>query len=310
MLISVLINNYNYGQYLKECIDSVLNQTYQNFELIIVDDGSTDNSSLILDQYSVIDQRIKIIKKENSGQLSAFNAGFRASKGEIIFFLDADDLYTKNYLAFASSFYKERPDIDMLYVSLQRFGKDDSIFTKGEREVGYSICRAYFELLGETIDIGFANPTSTISIRRSSLASILPLDLELDWRMRADDCINRGCSLIGGKKYFSKKILVHYRVHGNNGFFGKKNGAYLKDNQFKYALKVDRFNRTMLEKNKIIIDSQLLYREYRLLPEIDLKLFKAYKAMLKEKPISLSYWKRFILSRRMAKRFKRFNKRK
>lgn len=310
MLVSVLINNINYGKYLGECIDSVLSQTYKDFELIIVDDGSTDESSLLLDQYSAVDQRIKVIKKENGGQLSAFNAGFCASKGEIIFFLDADDLYTKNYLAFATSFYKERPDIDMLYVSLKRFGEDTSIFTKGEREVGYSICRAFFELLGETIDIGFENPTSTFSIRRSSLACILPLDLELDWRIRADDCINRGCSLIGGKKYFSKEIFVNYRVHGNNNFFGKKNEAYIKDNQFKYRLKVDRFNRTILEKNKIVIDSQLLYREYRLLPEIDLKLFKAYKAMLKEKPIRLSYWKRFILSRRMAKRFKRLNKKK
>ena len=89
-LVSILINNYNYGCFLKTAIDSALAQTYKDLEIIVVDDGSTDNSSEIIASYG--DRIISIIKK-NGGQASAFNAGFLRSQGEIICFLDADDLF-------------------------------------------------------------------------------------------------------------------------------------------------------------------------------------------------------------------------
>lgn len=87
-LISVIINNYNYEPYLKKSIKSALNQTYKNTEVIVVDDGSTDGSRKLIASYS---GRIIPVLKQNSGQTSAFNAGFAASQGEIIIFLDADD---------------------------------------------------------------------------------------------------------------------------------------------------------------------------------------------------------------------------
>lgn len=88
-LVSIIISSYNYGRFLKECIDSALNQTYLQIEVIVVDDGSTDNSCEIIAGY---ENKILKIFQQNCGQASAFNNGFKASRGDIICFLDSDDI--------------------------------------------------------------------------------------------------------------------------------------------------------------------------------------------------------------------------
>lgn len=90
-MISVIIPVYNVEQYLHECVDSVLNQTYQNFEIILVDDGSKDSSSQICDDYESADGRICCIHKENGGASTARNVGLDVAQGEYVFFLDSDD---------------------------------------------------------------------------------------------------------------------------------------------------------------------------------------------------------------------------
>lgn len=92
-LVSILMSNYNYGRYLSDAIDSVLDQAYPNFELIICDDGSSDSSREILERYASRDSRIRIIYQGNGGQSSALNAAFGESAGEIICLLDADDAF-------------------------------------------------------------------------------------------------------------------------------------------------------------------------------------------------------------------------
>lgn len=88
-LASIVINNYNYARFLGEAIDSALGQTYQRTEVIVVDDGSTDESRQVISRYA---GRVVPVLKANGGQASAFNAGFAACRGEVILFLDADDL--------------------------------------------------------------------------------------------------------------------------------------------------------------------------------------------------------------------------
>src|SRR5713226_5859186 len=85
---SIIVNNYNYGRFLKDAIDSALHQSYPGVEVIVVDDGSTDHSREIIASYG---DRIIPVLKENGGQASAFNAGFSQSRGKVIFFLDSDD---------------------------------------------------------------------------------------------------------------------------------------------------------------------------------------------------------------------------
>ena len=90
-LISVIVPIYNVERYLEKCVDSILNQTYQHLEIILVDDGSPDNCGAICDQYSAADQRIKVIHKQNGGLSDARNAGLDLACGDFIAFVDSDD---------------------------------------------------------------------------------------------------------------------------------------------------------------------------------------------------------------------------
>ncbi len=90
-LISVIVPVYNVEQYLNKCIKSILSQTYQNFELILVDDGSTDNCGVICDNYKDTDSRIIAIHKKNGGLISAWKKGLENASGELVVFVDSDD---------------------------------------------------------------------------------------------------------------------------------------------------------------------------------------------------------------------------
>ena len=94
--ISIIVPVYNTAQYLKKCLDSLVNQTHKNIEIICVNDGSTDSSPIILNDFSIGDSRVRIIHQENQGVSHARNAGIEASNGQYILFVDADDYIEKN----------------------------------------------------------------------------------------------------------------------------------------------------------------------------------------------------------------------
>lgn len=110
-LISVIVPVYNIEKYLRRSINSIINQTYKNLEIILVDDGSTDQSGKICDEYANIDNRIKVIHKKNGGQASAINLGLDIAKGDYIGFSDPDDYINKN-------FYKN------LYILAEKYNTD------------------------------------------------------------------------------------------------------------------------------------------------------------------------------------------
>lgn len=89
--ISIIVPVYNVEKYLRKCVESILNQTFKDFELILVDDGSPDNSGAICDQYAKGDARVRVIHKENGGLSSARNAGIEIAKGKYLGFVDSDD---------------------------------------------------------------------------------------------------------------------------------------------------------------------------------------------------------------------------
>lgn len=97
-LVSIIVPVYNVERYLKRCVDSILNQTFTDFELILVDDESTDDSGKICDRYAEQDNRIVVIHKKNGGVSSARNAGLDAAVGEYIAFCDSDDYVLENWL--------------------------------------------------------------------------------------------------------------------------------------------------------------------------------------------------------------------
>ena len=108
-LVSVIIPTYNRGWILKEAIDSVLSQTFTDYELIVVDDGSTDNTTDILKFYP----EIKLIRQENRGVSAARNMGVKASSGKYLAFLDSDDLWLPGKLEKQVNFFDKNPDADI-----------------------------------------------------------------------------------------------------------------------------------------------------------------------------------------------------
>src|ERR1700676_5593843 len=117
-LVSILINNYNYASFLGEAIESALAQTFDNFEVIVVDDGSTDSSREVIAQYG---NRIVRIMKENGGQASAFNACFAASKGDIICFLDSDDLFLPEKVSSIVQIFEDNPQAGWCFDRVREF---------------------------------------------------------------------------------------------------------------------------------------------------------------------------------------------
>lgn len=97
-LISIIVPVYKVEQYLKRCVDSILAQTYLNYELILVDDGSPDRCGIICDEYVRLDKRIRVIHKQNGGLSDARNIGLSMASGEYIAFVDSDDWIATNYL--------------------------------------------------------------------------------------------------------------------------------------------------------------------------------------------------------------------
>lgn len=97
-MISVIVPIYGVEQYLGKCIKSILNQTYHNFELLLVDDESPDNCGIICEQFAMMDERIKVIHQNNSGVSAARNTGLDHAKGEYIVFVDGDDYIASDYL--------------------------------------------------------------------------------------------------------------------------------------------------------------------------------------------------------------------
>nr|WP_315223136.1 glycosyltransferase family A protein [uncultured Flavobacterium sp.] len=123
-LVSIIVPCYNQAQYLSDALHSVLEQTYTNWECIIVDDGSPDNTVEIAKKWIDQDDRFKYIFKENGGLSSARNAGITQSKGQFILPLDADDRIGKNYLEFAVEAFQQDSTLKVVYCKAQKFGSE------------------------------------------------------------------------------------------------------------------------------------------------------------------------------------------
>ena len=213
-LVSILINNYNYGRFLAEAIDSALNQTYSNIEVIVVDDGSTDDSHSIIANYQ---QKIIPILKENGGQASAFNVGFAASRGEIICFLDSDDLFEPQKISEIVQIFEQNPEVGWCFHPLTYIGDQidsQNLETPIGREGIYDLRDAVQrgKLQGK---LPFGIATSAICLKRELLDKLLPMPEAI--RITSDDYIKYlALGLTPGFVLFKK--LAIQRIHGNNAY--------------------------------------------------------------------------------------------
>lgn len=121
-MVSIIIPVYNVAEFLEECVNSVISQTYENLEVILVDDGSIDKSGSICDFYKQKDERIKVVHKENGGQSDARNVGIQMATGKYLYFLDSDDILAKEAIYIMVN-VAEKSDCDVVMSAAQVFKK-------------------------------------------------------------------------------------------------------------------------------------------------------------------------------------------
>lgn len=215
--VSILINNFNYGRFLGEAIASALDQTYGAFEVIVVDDGSTDNSLEVVASYG---RRLSLVSKENGGQASAFNAGFAVSSGEVICFLDSDDRFLPNKLRHIVDVFDRNPDIGWCFDKPKWFGTSTE-----ERSPGTSVCKFGKVDAREMLSQGDAphvpSATSGLSFRRETLERILPMPDAI--RITSDNYIKIAALSIATGWLCSETVSMQ-RIHGDNAYTNLASG--------------------------------------------------------------------------------------
>jgi len=212
-----LITSFNYKNYVGEAIESALSQTHPFDEIIVVDDASPDGSGDLLQDCYGQNPKVKIIiHEQNQGEIAATTTGFLQSTGDIIFFLDSDDIYHPQYLETALSIYKENPVCDFIFCQLGRFqSTKDAYQPPSQPQISqykdYIKDRGYSLILTAEEHIFVGGPTSGNSIRRKYLDKILPCNYVGDYRIYADNCVVLGSSILGARKFCLDIPLVGYR---------------------------------------------------------------------------------------------------
>lgn len=240
MLCSIIINNYNYADYLGQAIDSALNQTYDSVEVVVVDDGSSDKSVDLIRSYG---DRVVAVIKENGGQGSAMNVGFAASHGELIFFLDADDWLEPNAVERVIEAYE--PGVAHFYFQMTQRGEGGK--SLGIFELQFKQWDEGASVYRTLLDRGAANfpPTSANAFSRKCLNAILPMP-DGEFRIRADVYLLYRAAFQGEVRAV-REALSNYRIHGSNNWFVENSGG-TKRPIWKRSLRKDRkvFQRGML----------------------------------------------------------------
>jgi glycosyltransferase involved in cell wall biosynthesis len=223
-LASILINNYNYGDYLGAAIESALGQTYTHTEVIVVDDGSTDHSAQVLAQYQ---HRVQVVQQPNGGQAAAFNRGFAASRGEIICFLDADDLFAPDKVEQVVAALQTDATLGWCFHPLtmwqvQTGEQQPSIATGG---AGVYDLRSRMQQGKLTGHIPITQVTSGLCFRRSLLQQLLPMPEVI--RITSDDYL-KYAALGLAPGYVLVADLATQRLHGNNAYTARNDRRPLR----------------------------------------------------------------------------------
>jgi glycosyltransferase involved in cell wall biosynthesis len=209
VLITIVISNFNYESYLAEAIDSALRQDYPHVEVLVVDDGSTDHSRHIIESYR---PRITAIYQDNAGQGSTFNSAFAVSKGQVLCFLDADDMFLPNKASTIAGAYARDPKAGLIYHQLQ-------LVDAAKKPLGSPWPRSVWcaDIRSRVEESGGWWPwptTGGLCASRAFLSKVLPMPCA-PYRLCAD-------AYIGGLAHFFgpvsgiKAPLSLCRIHGAN----------------------------------------------------------------------------------------------
>lgn len=234
-VVSVLVATYNYGRYIEAAVRSILAQTHINLECIVIDDGSTDNTSAVLAE--IVDHRLVVRQQENAGQAMAWNAAFAQSRGEYVFFCDADDYfypskveYILGHLEAGVTLYHH--DLDEVDEAGSRIG--DASFGGFTSRTGCSLLEG--DLRARLVrEFGwYFAPSTGIMLPRRVADQIFPIAPH--FRLCADVALAYGGGLAGRVKLIPQSLGA-YRLHSRSGY------AAHYDNSYRWS--IEQFVNTM-----------------------------------------------------------------
>ena len=216
--VSVVVPVYNVQLYLDQCVQSILNQTLREIEIIFVDDGSTDNSLAILEKYQQIDSRIKIIKQKNQFAGVARNNGMREAKGKYIIFLDSDDFFEKEMLKTAFD-YAEKYNVPIVIFGNWEYDNQTKKDKKKEFVFKKTIVKSR-----EDLGINLFNYTSPVPWNKLINLQFIKKNnlLYKSIRKNEDEHFNRIIVAFADRICFVHKRFVHYRCNNEKSLQGNR----------------------------------------------------------------------------------------
>jgi hypothetical protein len=215
-LVSILLANYNYANYIGQSIESVLKQTYQRWELIICDDGSTDNSLRVIESYVQRDHRIRLVRKPNGGHTSALNMAFSLSGGDIVSFLDSDDLYLPQKLTMVVNACLSHRNAGLVVHRVIRVNsqlRKLGVWPLSDLPDGW----LGSDLLRAGGILPYAPPTSGIALRREIAQILFPISIAPPLHMCPDQVVMRLAPLVTTIERLPD-ALAEYRLHNTNTY--------------------------------------------------------------------------------------------
>jgi len=221
-LVSIIVPNYNYGRFISETLRSILRQTFTDYEVIVIDDGSTDNSRDVVDHMaSDFGERLTYIYQNNQGVSAARNKGIKTARGQYIAFIDADDIWLIDTLGKLVNFLENNPNISMVYGNTEFF--DSSTYKSLGFDHGNNSLKIPYT--GKCIDQLFIRgnfiPIMTTLTRREVFNSIGFFDV----RFRVGEDLDMWLRLTASYEIgYINEVLCRVRRHGNNLTFN-----YLED---------------------------------------------------------------------------------
>lgn len=227
-LVSFVVTSYNYEKYILRTLESIKNQSYSNFEIIVVDDCSNDNSCKIVENFIADNQdlRITLIKQEiNQGQLSAMQRGLKEAQGQFVSFIDSDDILFEDY---AKTHVRIHLATSVAFTSCQiaEIGEDDEIHTfksissphSDSLEVLFAGENTNYEILKNKRFGGwYWSPNSSAMFRKAAIELILDYKNTNAWRICPDKFLFNLAHLIGGSAIIFTPLIGYRRHKGNAG---------------------------------------------------------------------------------------------
>lgn len=239
--ISVLINNYNYGRFIGRAIDSVLAQTVPDVEIVVVDDGSSDQSRTVLEPYG---KQATLLFQENKGQAAAINAAVRASAGDILCFLDADDWWAPEKLAAISTTFDADDRLSLVYHRLQPAFSDG---TPTLKPIPRTLCSGDMSSwISRSAGCWPFPMTSAIAVRRSAWNAAG--DIPEQFRISADFWLTGIYPFLGHIAALPSSLGC-YRIHNNTWYRPVDDAAMLRKRMAHWVATVNVTNQFLSSHN-------------------------------------------------------------